>query len=135
MNLKPGIIRLSLSLLLSIIFIICFPFVSHAQQAVFRAGASTANITPPLGEGIVGNFGVPPPATHVHDELHARTLVLDDGKVRLVFVIVDNVGINREVFDEAKRLIQEETQIPKEHILMSAVHTHSATSASGLGEK
>jgi hypothetical protein len=83
----------------------------------------------------VGNFGTPPPATHVHDELHVRTLVLDDGEKILAFVISDNVGINREIFDEAKRLVQEETQIPKEHILMAATHTHSSISAGGDGEK
>lgn len=100
----------------------------------FRAGAATSNVTPFLGSGIVGNWGVPP-ATHIHDELHARCLALDDGETRLVFAIVDNVGIVREVFDEAKRLIHESTGIPKEHMLMSSTHTHSATSAGGEGEK
>ena len=123
-----------LSLLFTFIFIACFPILSTAQQAVFRAGASTANITPPLGSGIVGNFGIPPPANYVHDELHARSLVLDDGTTKLVFVVVDNVGIIREVFDEAKRLIFEETKIPTAQILISSDHTHSASSASGIGE-
>ena len=50
----------------------------------FRAGASTSNITPTLGKGIVGGFGTPPVAEHVHDELHARTLALDDGTTSLV---------------------------------------------------
>src|SRR4051812_3571487 len=63
----------------------------------FRAGTATSNITPPLGEGIVGNFSIPI-ATHIHDELHARCLVLDNGKNRLAFAICDNVGIAREVF-------------------------------------
>jgi hypothetical protein len=123
-----------LSLLFTFIFIACFPILSTAQQAVFRAGASTANITPPLGSGLVGNFGIPPPANYVHDELHARSLVLDDGTTKLVFVVVDNVGIIREVFDEAKRLIVEETKIPTAQILISSDHTHSASSASGIGE-
>lgn len=116
-------------------FILIFSFDSwlYAQNVVFRAGASTANITPPLGSGLVGNFGIPPPANYVHDELHARSLVLDDGTTKLVFVVVDNVGIIREVFDEAKRLIFEETKIPVAQILMSSDHTHSASSASGLG--
>jgi neutral ceramidase len=100
----------------------------------FRAGAATSNVTPFLGAGIVGGWGVPP-STHVHDELHARCLVLDDGQTRLVFAVVDNVGILREVFDEAKRLINESTGIPREHMLMSSTHTHSATSAGGEGEK
>jgi len=106
----------------------------QGQDKVFRAGASTSNITPFLGTGIVGNFNVPP-ATHVHDDLHARTLALDDGTTKLVFVVVDNVSIKREVFDEAKRLIHEKTNLPKEQMLMSATHTHSGTSAGGEGDK
>jgi neutral ceramidase len=105
-----------------------------SQNKVFRAGAATSNITPPLGEGIVGGWGVPP-ATHIHDQLNARCLVLDDGESRLVFAIVDNVGINREVFDAAKRLIHEATGVPTDHMMMSATHTHSAISAGGKGEK
>src|SRR5262249_18293471 len=38
------------------------------RDRVFRAGAATSNITPPLGEGIVGGFSTPI-ATHIHDEL------------------------------------------------------------------
>ena len=45
----------------------------------FRASAATSIITPPLGRPIVGNF-IAPLSTNVHDELHARCLVLDDGK-------------------------------------------------------
>jgi neutral ceramidase len=100
------------------------------KDRVFRAGAATSNITPPLGLGIVGNFEIPP-ATHVHDELHARCLALDDGTTKLVFVVVDSVSVNREVYDEAKRRIHTATGIPDSHMMMSATHTHSATSARG----
>ncbi|WP_138476672.1 neutral/alkaline non-lysosomal ceramidase N-terminal domain-containing protein [Dyadobacter bucti] len=108
---------------------------AHAQEKVFRAGASVSNITPYLGDGIVGNFGTPPPAMHIHDQLSARALVLDDGTNKLIFVLCDNVSINREVFDEAKKLINEKTQLPKANMLMAATHTHSGTSAGGEGEK
>ncbi|AGA30816.1 neutral/alkaline non-lysosomal ceramidase N-terminal domain-containing protein [Singulisphaera acidiphila] len=101
-----------------------------AGKPLFRAGAFASNITPPLGEPIVGNFDTPA-ATHIHDELHARCIVLDDGKTRLAFAICDNVGIPREVFDAAKKLVQETTGIPSDHILMSATHSHSATTARG----
>jgi neutral ceramidase len=116
--------------------ILCGSLVLRAQgtSEVFKAGASTSNITPPLGGILVGGFGAPV-ATHIHDELHARSLVLDDGENKLVFVLVDNVSINREVFDEAKRRLQRDTGIPESHLLMAATHTHSATSASGLAEK
>lgn len=94
----------------------------------FRAGAAAANITPPLGSPIVGGWDSPP-ATYVHDELHTRALVLDDGRTRLAIVVSDNVGISREVFDAAKSAIHEETGLPRENMLMSSTHTHSAASA------
>ena len=98
---------------------------------VFRAGAATSNITPPLGVPLVGSTNVVG-AAHVHDELHARCLALDDGARRLVFVVVDNLSVNREVFDEAKRRIHEATGVPPENMMMSATHTHSAANARGV---
>ncbi|QDV37492.1 hypothetical protein [Tautonia plasticadhaerens] len=97
---------------------------------VLRAGAATSNITPPLGEPIVGNWDSPP-ATHVHDELHARCLVLDDGEAKLAIVLCDNVGISRDVLDAARSLAEEATGIPGDHILIASTHTHSATPARG----
>jgi neutral ceramidase len=97
-------------------------------ERVFRAGAATSNITPPLGEPIVGGFD-PAPSKHIHDELHARCLVLDDGKNRIGIVLCDNVGIPREVYDAAKVQLAELVNIPRQHLLMAATHTHSATSA------
>src|SRR5262245_30269152 len=95
---------------------------------VFRAGAAASNITPPLGETIVGGWSSPP-ATHVHDELHARCLVLDDGQTRLAFAVCDNVGIPRPVFDAARTLVHKETGLPEDNVLMAVTHTHSATTA------
>lgn len=102
--------------------------VQKPDAKVFRAGAATSNITPPLGLPIVGNWGTPL-ATHVHDDLHARCLVLDDGRTKLAFAVCDNVGITRPVFDEARRLVHQETGLPEDNLLMSSTHTHSATSA------
>ena len=93
-----------------------------------RAGAATSNITPPLGELIVGNW-TPVPATYVHDELHARCLVLEDGETRMAIVVADNVGIPRRVLDEAKRQVREHAGIPAGRILIASTHTHSATTA------
>lgn len=101
-----------------------------AWAGPLKAGAATSNLTPPLGGAIVGGFS-PIPATHVHDELHARCLVLDDGKTRLAWVVCDLLGLGRGVSDEARRLIAAETGIPREAVLLTATHTHSATSALG----
>ena len=101
-----------------------------AAASAFRAGAATSNITPFLSDGIVGGWTAPP-ATHIHDELHVRCLVLDDGTTRLAFGVVDNVQIPRTVFDAAKELIRETTGLPPSHVMLSATHTHSSASARG----
>lgn len=98
--------------------------------ATFRVGAATGNITPPLGEMIVGGW-VPVPAKLIHDELHARCVVFDDGQTKVAIVACDNVGIPREVFDFAKHLATEATQIPESNMLLASTHTHSATTARG----
>lgn len=101
-----------------------------SSAATFRAGAATADITPSLGIEINGGTH-PVIATHVHDELHARALVLDDGTNRLAFVLVDNCLIDRALFDEAKALIHRHTGIASNHVALSTTHTHSAGSVTG----
>lgn len=113
------------------LLLVCEPAVAQsAKKLGLRAGAATSNITPPLGRPIVGGF-LPFPSTHVHDELHARCLVLDDGNTRLAIVVCDLLGIDRLVSDEARALIDADLKIPPAHVLISATHTHSAASALG----
>ena len=68
---------------------------------------------------------------HVHDELHARCLVLDDGKTTLALVVCDLLGLHRSVSVKARRLIQKATDIPPENVMVSATHTHSAGNSLG----
>lgn len=122
--------------LTGIMSVCCFIFLLSSVQAaesspnkVLKAGAATSNITPPLGEAIVGGFA-PFPAENVHDELHVRCLVLDNGETKIAFVICDNLGITEDVYQAARDFIKVETDLPPENILMAATHTHSATRAS-----
>ncbi len=104
---------------------------AQASNAVFRAGAAARNITPPLGTSINGYFN-DRKAEHIHDELHARCLVLDDGRTRLALVVCDSCMIPREVLDAAKRLVRERTGLATENILVSATHTHTAPASAGV---
>jgi len=97
----------------------------------FSAGAATSNITPRLGVSINGHFN-DRAAKHIHDELHARCLVLNDGQTRLAIVVCDSCMIPREVLDAAKALIQQRTGILAENILISATHTHSGPTCTGV---
>jgi len=118
------------SLILTTILLLVAPLLALAtDKKPFRAGVATSNITPWLDDGLVGNFGTPPPAKYVHDELHARCFVLDDGATQIAIVVCDNIYISREVLDEAKRQITVATGLPADRILVSGTHTHSSVSA------
>src|SRR4051812_21501706 len=85
--------------------LVAVPAARAAQtERPFRARAATSNISPRLGLSINGNMHDGKVA-HVHDELHARALVLDDGRSRLAIVVCDSCMIPREVVADAKRMI------------------------------
>lgn len=92
---------------------------------VFKAGAFAIDITPetfPVESA--GNFA-PTIAELAHDRLHARCLVLDNGRTKIAIATCDSCMIPREIFDAAKEQVARETGIPASHILCSATHTHT----------
>ncbi|WP_222852029.1 family 16 glycoside hydrolase [Cyclobacterium plantarum] len=125
-----------------LIFIIGFLLASfnletYGQQAgqeknpaikVFRAGAAMSSITPKIGTSINGGFQ-DRSVLHVHDDTHARSLVLDDGITKLAIVTLDLCMAYRETIDKAKLRAHEFTAIPVENMLISATHTHSGGTA------
>ena len=98
---------------------------ADAPAAVLRAGAATSNITPWLGLSINGNF-TDRKAEYVHDELHVRCLVLDDGHTRLGFAVVDSCMVPREIVAGAKAALASEGVIEADHLSISATHTHES---------
>jgi hypothetical protein len=64
-------------------------------------------------------------------KLHARSIVLDDGKMQIAFCIVDTCMMEQSLIDEAKALAAKSTGIPTERMMVSATHTHSAPAAMG----
>lgn len=95
---------------------------------VFRAGAAMSSITPKIGTSINGGLQ-DRSVLHVHDDTHARSLVLDDGITKLAFVTLDVCMAYRETMDNAKQRAHEFTSIPVENMLISATHTHSGGTA------
>ncbi|WP_209329675.1 hypothetical protein [Lunatimonas salinarum] len=89
------------------------------------AGAAQVETTPRLGTVINGDF-VPHYATSIHDPLFAKALVLRRAETFLVFVVVDICVMGQELLDQVKSLIQAQTGIAPENILISSTHTHAA---------
>ena len=116
--------------ILALFFSCATTFAAEPAGPPLKAGAAVSDITPGLGESIVGGFS-PFPSKDIHDELKARCIVLDDGSTKIALVVCDLLGFHRSLSIEARRLIMSQTGIRPENVLISATHTHSASSALG----
>jgi hypothetical protein len=74
---------------------------SAEPKASLRAGAAKVDITPRLGVSLDGPISKNGPVAGVHDRLHARAVVLDDGLTRLAIVICGPCIIGRDVMNPA----------------------------------
>ncbi len=98
---------------------------TNAAERTFSAGAATADLTPQTGVSLDGPISKPGPARGVHDPLTARALVLKLGETCILIVVNDMCLIDRDVYDEAKRIVEQQTGIPIQNQLMSATHSHA----------
>ncbi len=117
------------------VFLFPAPHVGARQKNVFRAGAYAQNITPKTYPVSVNGGMSDVQAKGAHDPLHARCLVLDDGKSKLALCVIDACMVPRTITDEARRLAEKATGIPAEHILISATHAHRPDPGRRLSER
>ncbi len=94
------------------------------MSAEFRAGAAEAVITPPVGTLLSGYGSRASGSTALHDDLHARALVFDDGTAQAAIVACDLIGIDRRMTARVREIVHAATGIPLAHVMVSATHTH-----------
>jgi neutral ceramidase len=97
----------------------------------FQAGAAKVVTTPPMGSRINGDF-VTHYANLIHDDLHAKAIVLQQGATYIALVVVDICVMPKDFLDEVKQAITEATGIPFDNILLSSTHTHAAGSLTDI---
>jgi neutral ceramidase len=95
-----------------------------ADKQLF-AGAAAAVITPGLGTSLCGSMQ-DRLAENIHDDLHARALVLDNDETRIALVVLDLIAASKSWLSEIKHQVQSFTGIPMSNVLIACTHTHSA---------
>lgn len=113
-----------------LIFILSLLPLSAAEKT-FRAGAAKIDITPELGVSLNGGMQ-DRKASLIHDPLHSRAIVLDDGETKLAIVVNDSCMIPRELFDTSKAIAEKATGIPADNMMTSATHTHTAPTVANV---
>ncbi len=97
-----------------------------------RAGASEAIITPPVGVDLSGYADRPGPAEAIHDDLHCRALLLDDGRARLALLALDLLGVDFPLDRAIRDAVAEAGGLPTQHVLVNCSHTHAGPATSRL---
>ncbi|MEY9842169.1 neutral/alkaline non-lysosomal ceramidase N-terminal domain-containing protein [Streptacidiphilus sp. EB103A] len=89
--------------------------------ARLRVGAARTDITP---QDLTGLHPMGRPFERVHDPIHLRALVADDGTTEVALISLDLVEAGD--MTPVRRRIEAELGIPFDHIVITATHTHSA---------
>jgi len=89
-----------------------------------RLGTAAVKITPPPGMPMAGYY-YHRGAEGVHDDLWAKALVLEKDGAKAALVACDLASLSRPVVEEARKLIQAQTGLAGERVMISATHTHT----------
>lgn len=104
---------------------------ASVARGEFRAGAAVVDVTPLKLPVLVNGGMLSRSLDKVNTPVNARALALSDGRTTLAIVVADSCMLPRPLLDEAKALASQRTGIPRERILISATHTHSAPASMG----
>lgn len=99
------------------------------SPAQVRVGVGKRVVTPDPLLPVSGGIGPGRPATKKLGDLYARAMVIERGDTRVAFVGVDFLGFPSVLCDRVRAQVPD---IPANHILIGASHTHSAPDCYGF---
>jgi hypothetical protein len=92
---------------------------------MYQVGFGVGDITPEVGMDMPGGF-LANPGKGVRDHrLLAVACVVSDGTKTVALVGIDALFIGKPTVERCRRIIQKETKLPGEHVLIGANHTHT----------
>lgn len=93
-----------------------------------RVGAARVVITPPADAALPmsGFANRTQGFKGIHDDLHVRAIVLDDGARQAALLAWELIFVPDAVWAEVARRVMSEADIPPDNLLLAAVHTHGA---------
>lgn len=111
------------------------------MSSALEIGLAKVDITPPPGIPYLSYYPRQTPFEGVHDPLHARALVAENGQERLAIVAADALGYSRSILgpgrdfvEEVRQEIERRTGIPRRHVLLATTHAHSTPQTTDIAD-
>ncbi len=89
-------------------------------------GVGRTDITPELGVRLGGYGQKDRPAEKINDPLHSTTLYLMQNEEEAAFINLDWLAVEFSEVSLIKNAVNKKTKIPKDNIVVSTTHTHTA---------
>lgn len=99
---------------------------------MIELGASKVRITPPIGVPMDGYLSRRMPSIGIHDHIYARSIVLGDGENFVALSSLELLYVTRSIAALVEETVESEIGIPRDSIILSAVHNHSGPSVIGF---
>ena len=126
----------------NILLVVCLAFIFSSTAAPegngsLRAGAARVDITPAADAALLmsGYAGRTQGFKDIHDNLSIRAIVVDDGTTQAAIISAEVIGFSHALWEKITDRLAQETGIPRENVLLAAVHTHAAPSIGTYGQQ
>ena len=90
-----------------------------------KAGSAQVDITPKNSQFLFGYPHVERYSTGVHDKLYSSALYLSDNKTEIMFIANDIIFVGKNNVQQARKRIQQQTDVSAGNIMITSTHTHS----------
>lgn len=91
----------------------------------YEIGTATADITPPVGTPLAGNFRDDYASQGVHTPLSARAVVVRQGGAAVAIVSADLLTVPEALVEQVRRRIGTAVGLSPSQVMVAVTHTHS----------
>lgn len=99
---------------------------------MIELGVSKVRITPPVGVPMDGYLSRRMPSIGIHDHIYVRSLVIGDGVNFSALSSLELLYVTRDIAAPVEEVVESELGIPRDSIIITAVHNHSGPSVIGF---
>ena len=109
-----------------------------SKKSIIKVGFGRRDITPDLSVRLGGYGTEIRPAETINDRLNSTSIFINQGEKNVILINLDWLVIEEDDADAIQELIKAKTGVPKQNIIIGAIHSHTAPNtlgAAGFGNK